>query len=98
MWEAGALRGAPASMTRTRRRARDSTRAADSPAAPPPMTTTSYRVIRPDWSGRRSGPTSVAVSGKREWDEPMDPTPPADGHVLAGAGEDARRRMIRRIV
>ena len=38
MWAAGALRGAPASTTRTLRRARDSTRAADRPAAPPPMT------------------------------------------------------------
>ena len=42
MWAAGALRGEPASTTRTRRRARDSTRAADRPAAPPPMITTSY--------------------------------------------------------
>jgi hypothetical protein len=39
---AGAFRGAPASTIATRRRARDSTSAADSPAAPPPITATSY--------------------------------------------------------
>ena len=39
---AAALRGFPASTTRTVRRARDRTRAPDRPAAPPPMTTTSY--------------------------------------------------------
>ena len=38
---AGALRGAPESTTSTRRRARDRTRAADRPAAPPPMITMS---------------------------------------------------------
>ena len=47
MWAAGALRGAPASTTRTLRRARDRTRAADRPAAPPPMTTTSYLLHGP---------------------------------------------------
>ena len=41
MWAAGALRGRPASTTRTSRRARESTSAADRPAAPPPTTTTS---------------------------------------------------------
>src|SRR3712207_1749201 len=44
MWVAGALRGAPESTTRTRRRARARTRAADKPAAPPPITATSYCV------------------------------------------------------
>ncbi len=39
------VRGVPASTTRTLRRARDRTSAADSPAAPPPMTATSYRVM-----------------------------------------------------
>src|SRR5664279_4439010 len=38
---AGELRGAPASTTATLRLARDSTNAADRPAAPPPITTTS---------------------------------------------------------
>ena len=42
MWAAGALRGSPLSITATRRRARLSTRAADSPAALPPITMTSY--------------------------------------------------------
>ena len=41
MWAAGALRGSPASMTTTERRARVRTRAAERPAAPPPMTATS---------------------------------------------------------
>src|SRR6187401_916711 len=41
MWAAGALRGWPASITATRRRARPSTSAALSPAAPPPTITTS---------------------------------------------------------
>jgi len=41
MWAAGALRGRPPSRTRTLRRARDRTSAADRPAAPPPTTTTS---------------------------------------------------------
>ena len=42
---AGALRGAPASTTSTLRRARPSIRPALRPAAPPPMTTTSYSVV-----------------------------------------------------
>src|SRR4051794_5942359 len=42
MCAAGALRGEPASTTTTRRRARPRTRAALRPAAPPPITTTSY--------------------------------------------------------
>ena len=45
MCGAGALRGAPASTTATLRRARARTSAADSPAAPPPITTTSYLVM-----------------------------------------------------
>ena len=45
MWAAGALRGVPESTTRTVRRARDSTSAADSPAAPPPITTTSRSLM-----------------------------------------------------
>ena len=43
MWAAVAFRGAPASITATRRRARPITNAALKPAAPPPTTTTSYR-------------------------------------------------------
>src|SRR5262245_22420040 len=39
---AAALRGSPESTTATLRRARPSTSAADSPAGPPPMITTSY--------------------------------------------------------
>src|SRR6478735_3720621 len=42
MCPAGALRGSPASITSTERRARDSASAPLSPAAPPPTTTTSY--------------------------------------------------------
>ena len=53
MWAAGALRGAPASTTRTRRRARDRTSAADSPAAPPPMTATSYSLMSPQAGARQ---------------------------------------------
>ncbi len=45
MWAAGALRGMPESTTSTRRRARDRTNPADSPAALPPTTTTSYSVM-----------------------------------------------------
>jgi hypothetical protein len=41
-WEAGALRGVPASTRTAVRRARTSTRAALRPAAPPPTTRTSY--------------------------------------------------------
>ena len=56
MWAAGALRGEPASRTTTLRRARESTRAADSPAAPPPTMITSYPLVSmaptvaPGWS------------------------------------------------
>ena len=42
MCAAGAFRGVPASITATLRRARPKTMAALRPAAPPPMTTTSY--------------------------------------------------------
>src|ERR1700755_3554514 len=42
MCPAGALRGCPASTTRTLRRDRASATAPLRPAAPPPMTTTSY--------------------------------------------------------
>src|SRR5664279_575157 len=70
MWVAGALRGLPASTTRTLRRARDSTKAADKPAAPPPMTMTSYRFMSQGWRRAAGSPTNVAVSGKSESDEP----------------------------
>ena len=70
MWRRGALRGSPASTTRTLRRARDRTRAADRPAAPPPMITTSYLFMPQGWSRVRRSPTNVAVSGNRGSDEP----------------------------
>jgi len=53
MWAATALRGAPASIRCTERRARPSTSAALNPAAPPPTTTTSVR-------GSSSGPSLAA--------------------------------------
>jgi hypothetical protein len=46
MCAAGELRGVPASTTATLRLARDSTKAADRPAAPPPTTTTSNSLLR----------------------------------------------------
>src|SRR5664279_5648768 len=82
MWVAGALRGLPASTTRTLRRARDSTKAADKPAAPPPMTMTSYRFMSQGWRRAAGSPTNVAVSGKSESDEP------GGRHF---GGEDGRR-------
>src|SRR3954451_5212498 len=85
MWLAGALRGDPASSTRTVRRARDRTRAADSPAAPPPMIATSYWLMDPPWSGASSRPTNVAVPGKPESDEPH-------GRNCAGPGDEREHR------
>jgi hypothetical protein len=51
MFVAGALRGAPASITTTLRPARDKTKAADRPAAPPPITATSYEFMDKTMSG-----------------------------------------------
>ncbi len=73
MCDAGALRGCPASTTTTRRRARVRTSAADRPAAPPPMTATSYVLmptrLRPSGGGDngrcrfREAPGLPACSG-----------------------------------
>ena len=51
----GRCAAAPASTTATRRRARVRTRAADRPAAPPPMTTTSYSFMSEESPARTSG-------------------------------------------
>jgi hypothetical protein len=67
MCAAGALRGAPES-TRTDRRARDNTRAADSPAALPPITTTSYALMSRGWR-----PRSCRHNDRcRSWDEGVE--------------------------
>ena len=99
---AGALRGSPASTTATRRRARARTRAADRPAAPPPITTTSYSFMA------RSVrllvlvlTTMVAIPGNRAWNGlhvrprrdrgcPRPRGPAAQGHPQ-GAGRHADR-------
>ena len=65
MCAAGALRGSPASTTTTRRRARARTRAADRPAAPPPITTTSYSFMAPACAVRPESTTIVAIPGNR---------------------------------
>src|SRR3954451_948345 len=69
---AGALRGCPASMTATVRRARARTRAADRPEAPPPMTTTSYVFMLRGSSARGGYAIVVAVSGNQAFDLHMD--------------------------
>src|SRR3954447_22185811 len=68
---AGALRGCPASMTATVRRARARTRAADRPEAPPPMTTTSYLFMLRDSSASGGHAIVVAVSGNQAFDLQM---------------------------
>src|SRR3954451_12307919 len=78
MCVAGALRGEPASTTSTLRPARARTRAPDSPAAPPPMTATSYELMCTSLEPC-SAPDQrrLLYPGKPESDEPMDGTPSA---------------------
>src|SRR4051812_8165856 len=92
MWVAGALRGAPASTTRTLRRARASTNAADRPAAPPPMTATSNWLMPPDWCRASRSSTDVAVCGKRGSDEPVEDTTAA---AIAAALDQVGARLQR---
>ena len=67
MWAAGALRGVPASMTTTRRRARPSTSAALSPAGPPPTMAMSKVSMGGSVEQRRGvWEGFVAVSGNRQ--------------------------------
>src|SRR3954451_3291304 len=98
MCAAGALRGAPASTTRTLRRALDSTSAADRPAAPPPMTTTSYSLIAAKAAARCGcPPKDVAVPGKQESDGTVDDTSAADiAAVLDQVGARLKRIRLRR--
>src|SRR4051794_37370296 len=76
---AGALRGAPASTTATRRRPRLSTRAAERPAAPPPITTTSCSSIPRESPFPRAAATLV--------DDPGETARRAGGRVLPYARE-----------
>src|SRR6476661_3653063 len=92
MWVAGALRGSPAATTRTLRRARASTKAADRPAAPPPMTTTSNWLMSPGWSRTRCSSTNVAECGKRESDEPVED---ATAAAIAAALDQVAARLQR---
>src|SRR4051812_42308790 len=94
MCAAGALRGEPASTTTTRRPARVRTRAADRPAAPPPMTATSYSLMTTSIVGRPGTDNECCCfweSGVHWSGDGRDRCGPGPGRATAAQGEGSAR-------
>ena len=96
MCAAGALRGAPASTTATVRRARARTSAAERPAAPPPITTTSYLVhaltVLPACGSDNKGCCFRETGGRmRSWTRRGDGVSARPGRSAAQAAPVAAR-------